>query len=83
MIRFDDLRCRFGCTDPVVAIVSVPAGCACWPDPLQALCWAHYDKVQSSGPVSVVAHRLPVIRRSTFPDTEDAVNAMWEAVSRP
>lgn len=52
--------CRFGCSDPVVAIVHAPAGCVCWSDPLQALCVHHLAKVQSSGPITIVAdYRLP------------------------
>lgn len=54
------IRCRFGCADPVVAIVHVPEGCVCWPDPVQALCMAHLAKVQSPGPISVaIDYRLP------------------------
>lgn len=47
------LRCRFGC-DEVVGIFSVPDGCICWADPLQALCSQHAIKAQSGGPIICV-----------------------------
>lgn len=47
--------CRFGCDDPVVAIVHVPEGCNCWDDPLQALCVHHLMKAHSTGPIAVLA----------------------------
>lgn len=62
---WDSLRCRHGgpkhhARAPVVAIVSVPQGCVCWPDPVQALCRQHLDRLQDGGsiPVTIVAHRI-------------------------
>lgn len=48
-----DIRCRFGCAHPV-GIFWIPEGCACWPDPVQALCEQHFVKVQSDGPVVLI-----------------------------
>jgi hypothetical protein len=45
------LRCRFGCDAPV-GIFHVPAGCLCWPDPVQALCAQHAVTAESAGPIT-------------------------------
>jgi hypothetical protein len=62
---WDALRCRHGgpehhARSPVVAIVSVPEGCVCWPDPVQALCQHHLDRLRDGGaiPVTIIAHRI-------------------------
>jgi hypothetical protein len=47
------LKCRFGCDDPV-GVYHIPAGCVCWTDPVQALCWQHADKAQSQGPMELL-----------------------------
>lgn len=61
---WDSLRCRHGgelhhARAPVVAIVSVPHGCVCWPDPIQALCRQHLERLRDGGwPVRIVASRI-------------------------
>jgi hypothetical protein len=40
------LKCRF-CGDPVAVIVEFEAGCACYPDRLQALCMQHWINAES------------------------------------
>jgi hypothetical protein len=40
-----ELRCRFGCDNPI-GIFYLPEGCACWDDPVQALCLQHYSKAE-------------------------------------
>ena len=47
----ENVRCRFGCKSPVIGIFSMPNGCVCWPDPIQALCSQHANKAQSVGPI--------------------------------
>lgn len=53
-----ELRCRFGCDSPVVAIVHTPQGCHCWPDPVQALCAQHFEKVDGGPVTPIVDFRL-------------------------
>lgn len=62
---WDALRCRHGgpkhhARAPVVAIVHVPEGCVCWPDPIQALCRQHLERLQDGGsiPVTIIAIRV-------------------------
>lgn len=55
-----ELRCRFaerGCRGAVVGVYSVPEGCACWPDPVQALCAQHLITAESSGDVTALIYR--------------------------
>lgn len=47
------LRCRFGCEGPV-GVYHVPAGCICWPDPVQALCPQHIINAESDGPITLL-----------------------------
>lgn len=42
-------RCRFGCSHPVVGVYWMPEGCACWRDPVQALCAQHASKAEPIG----------------------------------
>ena len=42
----DSVRCRFGCTTPVIGIYWMPRGCACHPDQVQALCAQHAVKAE-------------------------------------
>lgn len=58
-----DLKCRFGCDDPV-ALYSIPVGCWCWTDPVQALCAQHSQSVVSAGPVTQIATLTPKIEWS-------------------
>jgi hypothetical protein len=48
-----EIKCRFGCAHPI-GIYHVPEGCACWPDPVQALCAQHFIKAQSTGPIELI-----------------------------
>jgi hypothetical protein len=48
-----ELKCRFGCAHPI-GIYHIPKGCACWPDPVQALCAQHFIKAQSDGPITLI-----------------------------
>lgn len=45
------LKCRFGCDDPI-GVFHVPAGCACWRDPIQALCAQHFYKIETTEEVT-------------------------------
>jgi hypothetical protein len=53
----EEVKCRFGCDDPVVGIYHIPEGCWCWKDPIQALCGQHALKVQSTGPIEALIYR--------------------------
>lgn len=62
---WDALRCRHGgelhhARAPVVAIVSVPQGCVCFRDPVQALCRQHLERLQDGRgfPVTIIASRI-------------------------
>jgi hypothetical protein len=48
------VKCKFGCKDPVVAVVYMPEGCLCWRDPVQALCLHHLHRAQTNGPSTVL-----------------------------
>lgn len=53
------LQCRFtddGCQSQAYAIIHVPEGCRCWPDPVHVVCRQHWMTVESQGPISVVAY---------------------------
>ncbi len=50
-------KCIHGCDNerhPVVVIAYVPDGCNCFPDAVQPLCIQHYEKIHSTGPVTVL-----------------------------
>lgn len=34
-----------GCESPASVVVYLPDGCYCWPDPVQALCRQHLDRL--------------------------------------
>lgn len=48
-----DIKCRFGCHDPI-GIYHVPKGCICWDDPVQALCVHHFIKAESTGDITLI-----------------------------
>lgn len=51
------LPCRFaarGCPSRAVAVFYMPAGCHCWPDPVQALCAQHAEQAESAGPITAI-----------------------------
>lgn len=53
------LRCRFErCPNPVWGLYSAPRGCACYPDPVQALCLQHAIKARDN-----VREFHPIIER--------------------
>ena len=43
------VRCRFGCDEEPIGIYHVPGGCACFPDPVQALCAQHVVTISCDG----------------------------------
>lgn len=45
------VQCRFGCASPAVGIYYAAQGCACYADPVQALCAQHALSMQSTGPI--------------------------------
>ncbi len=55
--ELDKVKCRFGCDDLVHGIYHVPEGCHCWEDPIQALCWQHASKAESTGPITALIFR--------------------------
>lgn len=54
-IDWEALACRHGDKGHVVALVHIPKGCWCFPDPVQALCLQHLHKAQSMGPITIIA----------------------------
>jgi hypothetical protein len=51
------IPCRFaerGCKSPAIGLYYIPLGCLCWPDPVQALCAQHAEKVESDGPITPI-----------------------------
>lgn len=61
LVREEAMHCRFPtCGEPAVAIWSTPNGCVCWPDPVQALCWQHGEKMQSEGPAHMICRLVEI-----------------------
>jgi len=65
-----ELKCRFGCSSPVVAIVHAPQGCHCFPDPVQALCAQHAQSIDG-GPVT------PIVDLRNFATAHDEEEGDW------
>lgn len=66
-IPLENVRCRFGCDEPIYGVFHIPSGCVCWPDPVQALCWQHTEKAQSNGAITALVWRpmLPAKREAS------------------
>lgn len=78
------IPCRFaeiGCASPAAEIVYVPAGCICWPDPVQALCEQHLLTLETAGPTSTLldmrvdlkVNEQPVVDRRMTREDHDAL----------
>jgi hypothetical protein len=65
-----ELKCRFGCSSPVVAIIHAPQGCHCFSDPVQALCAQHALSIDG-GPVT------PIIDFRKFAGAPDDEEGDW------
>lgn len=52
--KWAQVKCKFGCKDPVAAIAYMPEGCVCWRDPVQALCAHHLNRAQTNGSMSIL-----------------------------
>lgn len=59
LVERGDVKCRFGCDTPAEGVYHVPDGCACWPDPVQALCAQHLHKITTDGPVTAIVEFSP------------------------
>jgi hypothetical protein len=65
------LKCRFGCDAPVYGVYSVPKGCLCWDDPVQALCRQHFITAESAGHIYLIWSPEPA-----WPSEEDVARAI-------
>lgn len=52
--RFNTIKCRFGCEDPINMIMVFDQGSTCHHDHLQALCLKHVLETEPVGSVRVV-----------------------------
>ena len=63
MCAVENIPCRFldrGCKHPAVAVYYLPAGCVCWKDPVQALCWQHVEKATDIGGMTKLAQLIEI-----------------------
>lgn len=70
---FAAVKCRFGCEAPI-GIYHVPAGCVCWPDPVQALCEQHVVTAESIGPVRLLVDLR--ISKNDLPLIDEALHSL-------
>jgi hypothetical protein len=77
---WEALKCRHGCSSPVVGIYHAPNGCLCFPDPVQALCGQHAIKGMQNNEMTVLIARQGFIAGGLNPQLvlseEDALKRL-------